>query len=97
MTDMRRMTISLPKELDELILELRKDERFIRCSYSEIVRQVLDRGFATLNAERSKDSAFHPAYWYILHTEYPNHRSASAGVLWRCGPAFEGSSSYYER
>lgn len=45
MTEMRRMTISLPDDLDKRILELKKDDRFVRCSYSEIVRQVLDHGF----------------------------------------------------
>jgi len=57
MTDMRRMTISMPDELDRRILELRKDDRFARCSYSEIVRQMLDQGFAALDAERPRDSA----------------------------------------
>lgn len=45
MTNMKRMTISLPDDLDKRILELKKDDRFVRCSYSEIVRQVLDLGF----------------------------------------------------
>ncbi|GKH49022.1 hypothetical protein CE91St46_01330 [Eubacteriales bacterium] len=44
MTDMRRVTISLPEEVDKKILDLRKDDRFARCSYSEIVRMVLNRG-----------------------------------------------------
>lgn len=57
MTDMRRVTVSLPDDLDKQILELRKDDRFIRCSYSEIVRQMLDRGFSTFSAEQSQDSA----------------------------------------
>lgn len=48
MTDMRRVTVALPEELDRRILELKKDDRFVRCSYSEIVRQVLDHGFAML-------------------------------------------------
>jgi len=51
------MTISLPDDLDKRILELKKDDRFVRCSYSEIVRQMLDQGFAALDAERDKDSA----------------------------------------
>ena len=58
MTEMRRMTISLPDELDKRILELKKDDRFVRCSYSEIVRQLLDDGFAMRAAERAaQDSA----------------------------------------
>ena len=55
MTEMRRMTISLPDELDKKILELKKDDRFVRCSYSEIVRQLLDDGFAMRATERSQD------------------------------------------
>ena len=54
MTDMRRVTISLPDELDKRVLALKKDDRFIRCSYSEIVRQMLDHGFAVLEAEQSR-------------------------------------------
>lgn len=42
MTDMRRITIALPDEIDRRILELRKDDRFVRCSYAEIVRQLLE-------------------------------------------------------
>lgn len=53
MTDMRRVTIAFPDGMDERILELRKEDRFIRCSYSEIVRQILERGFETLDAERA--------------------------------------------
>lgn len=57
MTDMKRVTISLPEEYDRRILELRKNDRFIRCSYSEIARQLLERGLETINAERAQDSA----------------------------------------
>lgn len=44
MTDMRRVTIAIPDDLDRRILELKKDDRFVRRSYSEVVRQVLERG-----------------------------------------------------
>lgn len=53
MTDMRRVTISLPEELDKKILELRKDDRFIRCSYAEIVRQMLENGLDMDAVERA--------------------------------------------
>ena len=56
MTDMRRMTVSLPDELDKRILELKKEERFARYSYSEIVRQMLGRGFDLFEAEKARDS-----------------------------------------
>lgn len=46
MTEMKRVTISLPDEIDRRVLELRKDDRFIRCSYSEIVRKMLEAGLA---------------------------------------------------
>lgn len=57
MTNMRRATIAFPDWMDERILELRKEDRFVRCSYSEIVRQILERGFDALTAERTQDSA----------------------------------------
>lgn len=56
MADMRRVTISVPNNLDIMILNLRKQDRFARCSYAEIVRQLL---LAGLNAEilRTKEKA----------------------------------------
>lgn len=62
MTEMRRITIALPDEIDRKILEMRKDDRFVRCSYAEIVRQLLEKGLEsepgkpaplTARAERS--------------------------------------------
>lgn len=44
MTDMRRVTIAIPDDLDKRILELKKDDRFVRGSYAEVVRQILERG-----------------------------------------------------
>jgi hypothetical protein len=45
MTDMKRVTISMPPALDRRILDLRRtDERFLRSSYSEIVRALLEAG-----------------------------------------------------
>ena len=41
MTDMKRVTISVTDEIDRRIIDLRKDPRFERCSYAEIVRQVV--------------------------------------------------------
>lgn len=57
MTDMRRVTISLPDELDKKILELKKNDRFVRCSYSEIVRQLMEHGYQMFEAERDRSSA----------------------------------------
>lgn len=44
MTDMRRVTISLPEDIDKRILRLKKTNKFVRDSYSEIVRQLLLKG-----------------------------------------------------
>lgn len=57
MTDMRRVTISLPDELDKKILELKRNDRFVRCSYSEIVRQLMEHGYQMFEAERAQSSA----------------------------------------
>ena len=49
---LKRISIGIPDDTDRLLLELRKDDRFVRCSYAEIVRQVLELGLA---AEAGKD------------------------------------------
>ena len=49
LTDMKRVTISVPDWLDKAVLEMRKDDRFVRCSYAEIVRHILQLG---LEAQR---------------------------------------------
>lgn len=51
MTDMRRITIALPDSIDKRILELKKDDKFVRCSYAEIVRQLLERGLGIRGAD----------------------------------------------
>ena len=52
MTDMKRVTISVTDEIDRRIIDLRKDPRFERCSYAEIVRQVLVMGMENYDAEQ---------------------------------------------
>lgn len=44
MTDMKRVTISLPDNIDQRVLELKKDDRFVRKSYSEVIRYLLLEG-----------------------------------------------------
>jgi len=46
MTEMKRVTISVPDELDKAVLELRKKDEFVRDSYSEIIRKLLVAGLA---------------------------------------------------
>ncbi len=57
MTNMRRTTVSFPEDLAKRIFSLRKDERFIRCSYSELIRQLAEKGLSMLDADDVKDSA----------------------------------------
>ena len=52
MTDMRRVTISLPDEIDKRILEIKKDDRFIRLSYAEIVSKLLESGLGACAADQ---------------------------------------------
>ena len=55
MTEMRRVTISLPDEIDRRVLELKKKDRFIRCSYSEIIRLLLQAGLAAEQEGKGTD------------------------------------------
>lgn len=57
MENVKRTTISFPTELAERIFALRKDDRFVRCSYSELIRQLTEKGLSMLDAERAQDSA----------------------------------------
>jgi len=43
-TDMKRVTVALPDELDQKILEMKKTDEYIRKSYSEVVRVLLMAG-----------------------------------------------------
>lgn len=42
MTDMKRITISLPQDLDKRILEFQKNGDFTCLSYSEAVRRLVE-------------------------------------------------------
>ena len=44
MTEMPRKTISLPPELENAVYELRKSEKYCKCSFSEILRVMIRRG-----------------------------------------------------
>lgn len=52
MTDMKRTTVSFPEELTARIFALRKDDRFMRCSYSELIRQLAEKGLSLLEEEK---------------------------------------------
>lgn len=54
MTDMRRVTICVTDVQDNAILNMRKEDRFVRCSYAEIVRQMLDLGLKAYEREQKE-------------------------------------------
>lgn len=39
-----RRSVSTSKELDERIIRLRKTDKYARCSISEIIRQMIEKG-----------------------------------------------------
>lgn len=51
MTNMKRITVSFPEDVDKSVYELRKKDEFVRCSYSEIIRKLVIIG---LEAESKK-------------------------------------------
>ena len=55
MTDMKRVTIAMPSDLDAKILDMKKSDQYVRTSYSEIVRLLLVRGLDGLR--KSTDDA----------------------------------------
>lgn len=51
MTDMPRRTISIPREVDDRIVALRKTDKFCRATLSQITRELILIG---LKAEEKK-------------------------------------------
>ena len=46
----KRTAVGLTKELEKAILYLRKTEEYCRCSYSEIMRMLMQEGVKSLAA-----------------------------------------------
>lgn len=51
MTGMRRVTVPIPQDMDREILEMKKKDEYVRCSYAELVRLVLQRGLCGLKKD----------------------------------------------
>ncbi len=56
MTNMKRTSVSFPDELYTRIFELRKDDRFTRYSYSDLVRMLAEYGLNVLREEAERSS-----------------------------------------
>lgn len=64
MTDMKRVTITLPDSLDAKILNLRKSDEYVRFSYAEIVRRVLEHGLSHFaEEEQARDGERRDSAW----------------------------------
>ena len=46
---MRRITVSLPDDIDSRIVNLKKEDRFARASYAEVVRHLLREGLLIIS------------------------------------------------
>lgn len=57
MTNMKRTTVSFPEELAQRIFALRKDDRFTRCSYSELIRQLSEMALEIVEKDAGHRSA----------------------------------------
>lgn len=57
MTKMKRTTVSFPEELAQRIFALRKDDRFTRCSYSELIRQLSEMALEIVEQDAGQTSA----------------------------------------
>lgn len=60
MTSNKRMSISLPDDLERRLVELRKTERFCRCSYAEIIREVIGVGIGEIKKTVNLDVPLNP-------------------------------------
>lgn len=55
LTELKRITISIPDDMDKQILELKKSDRFVRSSYSEVVRNVLIAGLKAADEKQNRE------------------------------------------
>ena len=46
MTNMRRVTFCMQDNLDKKILDLKKRDQYVRCTYGELLRVLLEKGLS---------------------------------------------------
>lgn len=51
-----RLSIALTPKQEELIVKLRKTDEYARCSFGEIVRQLIDAGLEMKQNDAERDS-----------------------------------------
>lgn len=57
MTEMKRMSISIPRDIEQAIVDMRKTDEFCKCSYSEIIRTLIAAGLNS--SKREEDNRQH--------------------------------------
>ncbi len=56
MTNMRRVTICFPEEVNDKILDLRRTDEYVRCTFGEIVRRLVIKGIEVEEAKTESRS-----------------------------------------
>lgn len=49
---LKRMSVSINEEMDKKIIEMKKTDKYCRCSYSEIIRQLIEMGIKEYEAAK---------------------------------------------
>lgn len=52
MENAKRMSVTINKEMENKIIELRKTDEYCRCSYSEIIRKLIEAGMKAFENEQ---------------------------------------------
>lgn len=52
MEKVKRMSISINEEMEKKIVELRKTDKYCRCSYSEIIRRLIEAGMRSFEENK---------------------------------------------
>lgn len=47
----KRLSVNLPPELDKAVLDLRKTDKYCRCSYADIIRILMAEGARVLSGD----------------------------------------------
>lgn len=48
----KRMSVSINEDMENKIVELRKTDEYCRCSYSEIIRKLIEAGMKVFENEK---------------------------------------------
>lgn len=57
MTKMKRISVAFDDDIDKNIFELRKNDDYVKCSYSEIVRRLVRIGLKAEARKKSREKA----------------------------------------